>query len=435
MRECLHPPAVCAARVVTLLFFAITCVYAVPKSQQPFTVPNHLAKCIGGRFAVANITYEFVPVPTAVTDLCLQIRKDRDVDLQNVNSDISMNGTRLTRDAFANARDSPDTARVSAAVAILPFALSILGPSLLGLGRITNSWSLQYAGCVVNIATKLIAIPIGMLLFLAGIVIGNLEISLVGLSSFSFLGDWVGAGRLIILLLWTPNIAAMERWHVQKDGGRAVTYTLGAEDPFKGGREAFRRVIFLAGDESWKSKIPWTDQVIIALLAIKFVILSDDELNWKEDTHSPTIRELVHRLDRWEKAWDGQPGKWVREWTSFETYGESSEPYETTLRFVVLLYTCIRRGNFTEAYRRKQRSLLLKALTIPRNENMGWVFHMLRKSLNASALRRVYDVPVASTTSQPGSQVPSTVQVVGRVSSAGEAMPLAPGLTKLRRPH
>ena len=147
-------------------------------------------------------------------------------------------------------------------------------------------------------------------------------ISTLALVYAAHVGTWSGAGRLVTMLRWSTDMINMERWHT--DGKmNAITFGKGPQtehDPYDRGGDAARRLTARASNENATRLLSWIDEVVIALLAIKFASLTRAELDWKETgkEQGPSVQELLYRLQRWNKGWEGQPGTWLREWTSFK---------------------------------------------------------------------------------------------------------------------
>lgn len=329
-------------------------------------------------------------------------------------------------DPFFAVRSSPITLRVTAAGAAFPIFLSMVAHVFLSTGHHRKNWSLSFLATCLLIASKFVAIPLGLALLLAGLVIADLEVSLVGVSSLAFVyaaqvGTWDGASRLVVFLLWAPNMLSMQRWHI--DGrAEAVIFDDDNPDSYNRGRQAFRRLIAYA-DENSNTAIGWLDELIIALLATKFASLTQKELDWKECNDRPSVVELLTKLARWDKGWKGQPGIWLRKWTSFqpmELIGpppgqqstvqvlvrpssgpvtealpsqtnvqtiQVSDLYEETLRFVIVIFECIRRSSIKT--KKEQRRELLRVLEVSRGDgDMGWFHDLIRRCVDDNAANR-----------------------------------------------
>lgn len=294
------------------------------------------------------------------------------------------------------------------------------------IGRRYQHWSTFRIGIVLLFTSKVIAIPLGIVLLVAGLVLADLEISLVGVSSLAFVyaaqvGSWNGATRLAFLLRWCPDVFSLERWHVD---GKGEARVFGKNDTYQRSSHAINRLLSRASEEDSDSILGWGDEFIIAMLAIKFVALTGSELFWIESPGKPSLAELLdpqsaRTLSRWEKGWMGQPGIWVRQWTSFQpgppsapaltqatpllpavpastspsasnapasmpvaaglSGVEGSAAYEKTLRFVVVIFECIRRSRLSSE--KEQRRNFLDVLRVQRDGNMTWFSELVRRCL------------------------------------------------------
>lgn len=309
--------------------------------------------------------------------------------------------------------DSDNTPRIVAGIAVLPVLLSMLAHLSLFLGLRKLNWTITCASIYFLAISKVIALPLGLLTVLFGVVIADLDVSLVGVASLGVVyagnfGSWNAAQRLYTLIKWLPNLFKMECWRT--DGAsRPVAYEARKNkyDQYGGIAVSFRKYVARAKEEDPAALLPWADEVIISLLSAKFANLTDAELNCENhlavaNGHRgrklrqyliPSADDLF-ALSRWRKGWHGLPGQWVREWNRFQE--DSSEeaallapaspaaasghaaPSETppvvliqySLRFAVALFECIRRSKL-ESGSPKQKEILMKVLLKPRSRVVG----------------------------------------------------------------
>lgn len=305
---------------------------------------------------------------------------------------------------------SPNTtARASAALAAAPFFFSMSAHLFLTAGQHSSHWHFIFIAIVIQISGKLIAVPVAFLLLIFGLVLPDLEVSLIGVSTLALIyganiGSWAAAARLARLLYWSPNVIDLQRWHID---GKLDAVQFSREDPYNRGWAAFGRLVHRASGEAWDSQLEWDDELIISLLATKFVSLSEPELLWCDPGSSLSVDSLLGALERWNKGWRGQPGRWLRQWISFQPVADepsaTSEQskssqnrvvhhmtapvlYEKTLRFVIVLFECIRRSELKAKC--DQRKQLLHVLSIQRSGNMSWFYTHLRSCLDQRALSK-----------------------------------------------
>lgn len=285
---------------------------------------------------------------------------------------------------IAKLRDSVVTARIAVALAATPIALSMTAHTLRNIARYRGTWEDLRMSLLVQVAEGFLSIPIGIGVLVLGFVLGDLEIGLVGVSTLAYVyasqagSRREGAERLFSLFQWCPNVITMDSWRANQEQ-QPVTLS-GAANPSRG-QQIFRMLTTRGAAGPLGSTVGWTDEVMVALLAIKFVALSEAELCWKECDGGQTIRELINQSERVRLSWEGGSGKWAREWISLQDV-ENSESSEPTLRFVIALHEHIRsHGLGKGSYGKEQRLLFRKIIDKRRanDGNMSWAHTILKQ--------------------------------------------------------
>lgn len=224
------------------------------------------------------------------------------------------------------------------------------------------------------------------------------------------MGSWDAAYRQALLLRWIPNIYNLQRWHTDPRGHPRVFQ---GEDHYYRMIVATRSIIALSNEGYLRSIIPWRDEIAIALLTLKFVALTEKELNWCESGGKRSIKECIANMGRWKASWSGRPGIWIRQWTNydremdradFHPNGTASQQSRTgqlqnpvpeltnqewTLRFILAIYECIFRSEIkTTAERKEQLHIVLEAVRDEANGSLNWFPILLRKCMDERAINK-----------------------------------------------
>lgn len=292
--------------------------------------------------------------------------------------------TPLARSLQSTASE-PVTIRICAGLAALPISLKLLSHILITVGhRIARGhkhpagWCLVMSGLYVIGLSNFIAIPIGVALLIAGLVFADLDISVVGITTLGLVyalqvGDWGCASRIWTMNQFLPDMVSMQTWRV--DGrGDVCTFGRGAKiDPYDRTWGDFKRILSRAEGQGREELVKWSEEVILAILSSKFVALTAHELHSKPSPEDNSPAEWCHARRRFEKGWDGLPGKQLRKWCSFES-GPPETPksnWEVTLRFIIVLFELVCRNEIQS--QAGQKRILKDIVNVSRNSDMTWV--------------------------------------------------------------
>lgn len=299
------------------------------------------------------------------------------------NCSLSSMMTSSTTDTLSNLRESTWLSRTGGIIAFIPIFCTMLSHAFLVLRRQKYNWIAMNLSIFFQAISKLISIPLGLSLIVAGIVIAYLDLTLTGTALLAVvytadIGSWDAAYRLFFLLHWPPCLYTIPRWHVDPNGQARV---FKGEDQYQRVGNAIQRLVKRANTPDIAHQLRWHDELCIALLAVKFVCLSDHELDWREAPEKRSVREILANMGRWEAGWNGQPGKWIRIWTYYEPDLKKTEmccacsqmyPMQSTYQKTRFLHGEPHTSNHVPSETERKKPDHAKQRTVPTLTNYEW---------------------------------------------------------------